>query len=105
MQSADMADGEGDWDTAPETEFQILKQDIGKFVLVLDTSGSMRGSRFEQLQQSTMRWIKHDIDSGSLLGIVSFRYGLDILTLAAWAWKQYENLLLYLVMMLLKNNQ
>ena len=78
MQSPDMKQGAGDWDIPPETELKILKQDIGKFVLVLDKSGSMDGSRFEQLKQSTMRWIKHDIDTGSLLGIVSFRYHYNL---------------------------
>lgn len=79
MQNVDFQNQEGsggEWDIAPETEFEILKQNIGKFVLVLDTSSSMSKpnvTRFEQLKQSTMRWIKYDIDLGSQLGIVSFK--------------------------------
>ena len=60
---------------APDTIFEILRQDVGKFVLVLDKSISMENNdktRFEQLKQSTMRWIKNDINTGSELGIVSF---------------------------------
>ena len=60
---------------APDTVFEIFRQETGKFVLVLDKSVSMENqgvNRFEQLKQSTMRWIKNDINSGSELGIVSF---------------------------------
>ena len=64
-----------DAEIPPETDFEVIQQEDGKFVLVLDRSTSMdyRGrTRFEYLKQSTMRWIKHDIDDGSKLGIVSF---------------------------------
>lgn len=76
MQSPDMNNAaSGTWETAPETEFEILKQAQGKFVLVLDASTSMNDfSRIDQLKQSTMRWIKYDIQAGSQLGIVSFKY-------------------------------
>ena len=62
---------------APATTYEILTEESGKFVLVLDRSTSMINNgdpvtRFEQLKQSTMRWIKHDIRTGSQLGIVSF---------------------------------
>ena len=78
MESADFAGvgTGGQWDEAPATEFEIIKQEVGKFVLVLDTSSSMDApnvTRFAQLQQSTMRWIQHDIQAGSQLGIVSFK--------------------------------
>ena len=76
MKSPDFGSAAGDWAEAPATEFEILKQEVGKFVLVLDTSSSMdvqNVTRFAQLQQSTMRWIQHDISEGSQLGIVSFK--------------------------------
>lgn len=75
-QSPDIGDETLGQDEAPETEFEIYRQEQGKFVLVLDKSVSMEnqgsGDRFNQLKQSTMRWIKNDINSGSELGIVSF---------------------------------
>ena len=74
IQSPDIDLGaQGTWEIAPDTDFEILRPDEGKFVLVLDKSGSMEANdRIDYLRQSIMRWIQHDIDSGSKLGLVQF---------------------------------
>ena len=58
----------------PETDFKILyPDDGGRFVLVLDRSGSMKDeSRMERLKQSSTRWIEYDVDVGTQIGITSF---------------------------------
>ena len=59
---------------APETQFTILyPDDGGRFVLVLDRSGSMKDeSRMERLKQSSTRWIEYDVPVGTKIGLTSF---------------------------------
>ena len=61
-------------DNAPETQFTILyPDDGGRFVLVLDRSGSMESeSRMDRLQQSSTRWIEYDVTEGTQIGLTSF---------------------------------
>jgi hypothetical protein len=62
-------------ETAPDTVFTVVRPSEGRFVLVLDVSGSMDDfDRINRLKQSATRWIRHDITDGTLLGITSFRY-------------------------------
>ena len=59
---------------APDTTFEIIQPDKGgRFVLVLDKSGSMDNEhRMERLKQSSTRWIKYDLEEGNKLGVVRF---------------------------------
>ena len=59
---------------APDTTFEIIQPDKGgRFVLVLDKSGSMDDeNRMERLKQSSTRWIKYDLEEGNKLGVVRF---------------------------------
>ena len=59
---------------APNTNFEIIQPDQGgRFVLVLDRSGSMeKEHRMERLKQSSTRWIKYDLEAGNKLGVVHF---------------------------------
>ena len=61
-------------DNAPETQFTILyPDDGGRFVLVLDRSGSMdEESRMDRLKQSSTRWIEYDVTEGTQIGLTSF---------------------------------
>ncbi len=62
-------------ETAPNTNFTILRPTYGDFVMVLDRSTSMQDyDRMDRLKQSAVRWIQLDIQEGSWLGITSFRY-------------------------------
>ena len=58
----------------PETEFTIMyPDDGGRFVLVLNRSGSMKDeSRMERLKQSSTRWIEYDVPVGTKIGLTSF---------------------------------
>ena len=61
----------------PETEFTIMyPDDGGRFVLVLDRSGSMddppKESRMDRLKQSSTRWIEYDVPVGTKIGLTSF---------------------------------
>ena len=58
----------------PETTFQVLYPDeAGRFVLVLDRSGSMADNeRMDRLKQSSIRWIQNDVADGTQIGITSF---------------------------------
>ena len=58
----------------PETAFQVLYPDeAGRFVLVLDRSGSMdQYYRMDRLKQSSIRWIQYDVADGTQIGITSF---------------------------------
>ena len=58
----------------PETQFTILyPDDGGRFVLVLDRSGSMDDeSRMDRLKQSSTRWIEYDVTNGTQIGLASF---------------------------------
>ena len=58
----------------PETTFQVLYPDeAGRFVLVLDRSGSMEDNeRMDRLKQSSIRWIQYDVTDGTQIGITSF---------------------------------
>ena len=58
----------------PETTFQVLYPDeAGRFVLVLDRSGSMMDNeRMDRLKQSTIHWIQYDVADGTQIGITSF---------------------------------
>ena len=61
----------------PETEFTIMyPDDGGRFVLVLDRSGSMNDkSRMDRLKQSSTRWIEYDVTEGTQIGLASFSSG------------------------------
>ena len=65
---------------APETKFTILyPDDGGRFVLVLDRSGSMKEeSRMERLKQSSTRWIEYDVTEGTQIGLTSFSTSASI---------------------------
>ena len=61
----------------PETEFKIMyPDDGGRFVLVLDRSGSMDDNadetRMDRLKQSSTRWIQYDVAIGTQIGLTSF---------------------------------
>ena len=58
----------------PATEFKIMyPDDGGRFVLVLDRSGSMKDeSRMTRLKQSSIRWIQYDVAIGTQIGLTSF---------------------------------
>ena len=58
----------------PETKFTILyPESEGRFVLVLDRSGSMdEKQRMTRLKQSSIRWINYEVEDGTKIGIVSF---------------------------------
>ncbi|XP_053378947.1 calcium-activated chloride channel regulator 1-like isoform X2 [Mercenaria mercenaria] len=53
-------------------EFQIIQETTSYRVFVLDTSGSMEGTRIATLQQTVQYIIEQLISEGSWLGIVSF---------------------------------
>ena len=58
----------------PETIFEILSPaEGGRFVLVLDRSGSMGEqkpppTRLDRLQQSSIRWVTYDVTNGTEIG-------------------------------------
>lgn len=58
----------------PATIFNIIQpEESGRFVLVLDRSGSMDDhDRLQRLQQSSTRWLEFDVEEGTKVGIVSF---------------------------------
>ena len=58
----------------PETTFQVLYPDeAGRFVLVMDRSGSMADNeRMDRLKLSSIRWIQNDVAVGTQIGITSF---------------------------------
>ena len=65
------------YEVPPETKFEILSPaEGGRFVLVLDRSGSMADNRnptrMERVKQSSIRWIKYDVINGTQIGITSF---------------------------------
>jgi hypothetical protein len=63
-------------DSPPDTIFKILRPQDERFVFVLDVSGSMdmnNTKRIYRLKQSTQRWIQHEVRTGSLVGVTSFR--------------------------------
>ena len=58
---------------APPTKFQILRPEMARFALVLDTSGSMNNHRrLERVQQSASDWLNFDVQNGSSVAIVTF---------------------------------
>jgi hypothetical protein len=62
--------------TPPDTIFKILRPQDERFVFVLDVSGSMVKKdtlRINRLRQSTQRWIQHEVRTGSLVGVTTFR--------------------------------
>ena len=65
-----------DTEVPPDTKFEILKPaEGGRFVLVLDRSGSMdqnNNHRMDRVKQSSTRWIKYDVANGTEIGITSF---------------------------------
>ena len=65
------------YEVPPETKFEILKPaEGGRFVLVLDRSGSMNDhrnpTRMERVKQSATRWIRYDVINSTQIGITSF---------------------------------
>ena len=63
------------YEVPPETKYEILKPaEGGRFVLVLDRSGSMekKADRLDRLKQSSIRWITYDVKNGTEIGITSF---------------------------------
>ena len=68
----------GAYDDAPETEFEILRPGSGRFVFVLDNSGSMVDdqdfpTRLDRLKMASERWLRKDVREGSQVGITTFR--------------------------------
>lgn len=68
-------------DNPPDTKFQVLRPEEGRFVMVLDCSGSMwqanhGTTRLKRLQKAANDWIKYDVRDDSQVGIVSFGYAL-----------------------------
>ncbi|XP_077985824.1 calcium-activated chloride channel regulator 1-like [Glandiceps talaboti] len=57
-------------DTTPT--FRIVRTGTRRVVLVLDTSGSMAGSRIEMLHLYATQFIEEFVDDGSMVGIVKF---------------------------------
>ncbi|XP_019643909.1 PREDICTED: epithelial chloride channel protein-like [Branchiostoma belcheri] len=53
-------------------EFSLLQEVDRRMVLVLDTSGSMRGERIQKLNQVAQHFIRSTVADGSWLGIVDF---------------------------------
>ncbi len=72
----------GSFTQIPETKFTILKSGLGRFVMVLDRSGSMDGpsgvppvsKRINRLKQTAIHWVRLDVQEGSLVGVTSFGY-------------------------------
>ena len=64
----------------PATKFTIMyPDDGGRFVLVLDRSGSMDdNSRMDRLKQSSIRWIEYDVTEGTQIGLTSFSASASI---------------------------
>ena len=68
-----------DKDDAPETEFNILRQETPRYVMVLDTSGSMGRNtvgrrRIDRMSEAAKNFIEYYANDGSQLGITHFRY-------------------------------
>ena len=60
-------------EVAPPTKFRILRPEMARFALVLDTSGSMNGHRrLERVQQAAADWLNYDVQDGSSVAIVNF---------------------------------
>ncbi|KAI8510365.1 chloride channel [Branchiostoma belcheri] len=53
-------------------DFSLLQEVDRRMVLVLDTSGSMRGERIQKLNQVAQHFIRNTVADGSWLGIVDF---------------------------------
>uniref|UniRef100_A0A0P6FLQ1 Calcium-activated chloride channel regulator 4, 30 kDa form n=1 Tax=Daphnia magna TaxID=35525 RepID=A0A0P6FLQ1_9CRUS len=75
MRSPDFKDNKTkqvDLDKMP-TEFNIVRSSGSRFVLVADVSDSMRiCNRIDKLGESVRAWIKHDLPTGSKLGMIMF---------------------------------
>ena len=68
-----------DKDEAPETEFHILRQEEARYVMVLDTSGSMDDNthgrlRITRMNEAATNFVKFYVNDGSQLGVTHFRY-------------------------------
>ncbi|XP_022098385.1 epithelial chloride channel protein-like isoform X2 [Acanthaster planci] len=64
--------GEEDFEPNPVPEFTVVKKTSSRFVLVVDTSGSMKGQRLRQLKQAADLLISEILNDGEKLGIVEF---------------------------------
>ncbi|XP_043233012.1 calcium-activated chloride channel regulator 1-like [Amphibalanus amphitrite] len=58
--------------TQIEPSFEVVRQTDARYVLVLDTSGSMSGSRITQLNNAATKWIKYELQNGTWVSIVTF---------------------------------
>ena len=66
-----------DTDEPAETVFNILRPQEAKYVMVLDTSGSMGSSnvgrpRIDRMKDSATNFVKYYINDGSKLGVTNF---------------------------------
>ena len=67
-----------DTDKPDETVFNILRPQEAKYVMVLDSSGSMGTNnegrvRIDRLKDSATNFVKYYINDGSKLGVTHFR--------------------------------
>ena len=79
-----------DKDNVPETEFNILRQEQPRYVMVLDTSRSMRintvgRKRIDRMNEAAKNFIDFYANDGSQLGITHFRYLTSSLSLLFWS--------------------
>ena len=72
-----------DKDNPPETEFHILRQEEARYVMVLDTSGSMDDNkegryRITRMIEAATNFVQFYVNDGSVLGVTHFRYRIPI---------------------------
>ena len=67
-----------DLDNSPDTEFNILTPEEGRYVMVLDISSSMGSNkvgrpRITRLKEVSINFVKYYVKDGSKVGVVHFR--------------------------------
>ena len=78
-QHDDFIDNEAlDKDTAPRTEFNVLRQEEARYVMVLDTSGSMDDNkqgrpRITRMNEAAKNFVQFYVNDGSQLGVTHFK--------------------------------
>ncbi|XP_038047850.1 calcium-activated chloride channel regulator 3A-1-like [Patiria miniata] len=74
LKHSDFASGNSENDINVETvpEFTVVKKRPSHIVLVVDTSGSMRGQKLLQLKQASARLVTEILEDGEMLGLVAF---------------------------------
>ena len=74
MENEDFANGNNEpsviTDTSPD--IRVVKAENPKYVVVMDTSGSMTGDRAASMQDAVKRWIKFEVTEGTKVGLVTF---------------------------------